>query len=142
MTKPPNPYRDDLPYDDPWQNLIYWVIKRGCLDAKGIDLCLRSDERSHNNPGRLNKIYGAREWIHEDDNSTLSFGSFCDSLGFDTDGFRKRIPKPVNNPDKPVVIKPKKLTTYWKTKKHNKRLAVKTMADSYNVVNQMVLEFV
>jgi len=111
--------RDDLPFDDPWENLIFFILERAGLDAVGKALDLNSDERSRNQ--RIPVINQAREYIHEaDSKDPLSFETMCYGINVEPDVLRRQISKYlIQEATKETTIKK---MTLGKRKAHYQRI--------------------
>ena len=91
--------RDDLPFDDPWENLIFFILDRAGLDAVGKALDLNSDERTRDQRAKV--INQARQYIHEaDSKDPLSFETMCYGLNIEPDVLRRQIPKAIIRAEK------------------------------------------
>jgi len=110
------------PFEDPYKNLAYSVIKRSMLDALGKELNLDSYMRSGNQRNKV--INKARKWIHEESTDSLGFETMCFALNIEPDNIRRRIPKDFLPIEKPKVrvnkMKPlgKRLAHYQRIKEN------------------------
>lgn len=86
-----SPDKFNNPFDDPYKNLAYNIIRRSLMDALGRKLELNGYERTREK--RIEIINQAREYIHEDSADPLSFDDLCNFIGADPDVLRRRIPK-------------------------------------------------
>ena len=90
---------NDMPFDDPYKNLVYRTILRAMMDAVGRDLRLNGYERTRDQ--RTKVINQARQYIHEaDSRDPLNFETMCHGLNIEPDVLRRKIPKAIIRAEK------------------------------------------